>query len=415
MRILFVTPYVPSPVRIRPYAFIRDLARRGHEITLVCLVQPPTERRYVADVSRYCRAIYPVGLKRGEALREALRSLPGPLPLSVAYCRSTAMRVQVRELLKSGNFDLLHTEFVRATTSTSDLTGLPKVYDAVDSVALASERALQAPGVPLRRRLVAWLEWVKMRDYERAVLDDYDNVLVSSPVDAAVLEGREARIGGAPSAEQTASEGSGRPPIRVVPNGVDGDEFAFSDGEREPATLVFLGRMSYYVNVASLLWFYQEVFPLIRRRYPQVYLKIVGRDPVRRIADLASDPSVEVTGTVSDVRPHLGSATVSIAPMVTGSGIQNKLLEAMAVGAPSVATPIACQALEVEPDRELLIAKEADDFAAAVVRLLQDADLRRRVAHAARGYVERRHDWWVIGRRLERIYEELVAGRESRI
>ena len=104
MRILFVTPYVPSPVRIRPYAFIRELARRGHEVTLACLVQPEAERRYLADVSRYCRAIHPVGLHAAEAHRNALLSLPTRTPLSVAYCCSRGQRDLVRQLLEYKRF-----------------------------------------------------------------------------------------------------------------------------------------------------------------------------------------------------------------------------------------------------------------------------------------------------------------------
>jgi len=403
MRILFVTPYVPSPVRIRPYAFIRELARRGHEVTLVCLVQPASERRYVADVSRYCRAIHPVRLHSAEARRNALLSVPTRTPLSVAYCSSRRQRDLVRELVARGSFDVVHTEFVRAAPCTAHLNGCPKVYDAVDSLGLAAERALRAPGVPPKRRLFAALEWLKMRGYERAVLARFDRTLVSSPADGAALTaGSAARVDG-PSAVHGSS------PIRVIPNGVDGDEFAFDERPHDPATLIFLGKMSYYVNVASLLWFYAKVFPLVRRRRPGVRLEVVGRDPVRRILALASDPAVDVTGTVPDVRPHLGSATVSVCPMVTGAGIQNKLLESMAVGTPAVATTIACQALAVEPDRELLVADEADDFAEAVVRLLDDAELRRRLARAARQYVEQQHDWWEIGRRLEAIYDELVG------
>ena len=391
MRILFVAPYVPSPVRIRPYAFIRELARRGHELTLACLVQPASERQYLADVSRYCRAIHPVRLNHPEAHRNALFSLPTRTPLSVAYCSSRRMRAQVGQLVGSGGFDVVHTEFVRAAPWTAGLNGYPKVYDAVDSLALASQRAMRAPGVPPLRRLVAAFEWLKMRDYERAVLPRFDRVLASSPADGRVL-----------------AEGDGCDVV-VIPNGIDAEAFAFDEGPREARTIIFLGRMSYYVNVASLLWFYREVFPLVRRRVPGVRLKIIGRDPVRRISALTADGAVEVTGTVSDVRPHLGGATLSICPMVTGAGIQNKMLEAMAVGTPTVATSIACQALAVERDRELLVADEADDFAEAVLRLLGDEDLRRDLAHNARRYVEQHHDWWEIGHRLEMIYTELVG------
>lgn len=391
MRILFVTPYVPSPVRIRPYAFIRELAVRGHEVALVCLVQPAWEEKYVDDVARYCRAVHPVYLDRLGPYWNCLASLPTGTPLSVAYCRSRRARELVWRLAESDHCDLIHTEFVRAVPFTASVDGWPKVYDAVDSLTLAYRRTLSAPYVRLPRRLIALVEWLKMRHFEPRVLSCFDRAVVSSPADREALE----RAGGNS--------------VAVIPNGVDVDTFAFYEGVREEETLVFLGKMSYHVNIASVLWFYHQVLPLVRRQRPNIKLKIVGRSPAPRVMALAADDAIEVTGTVPDVRSYLSHATISICPMVTGSGIQNKMLEAMAIGTPTVSTTIACQALAVRSSRDVLVADEPAAFADAVLRLLEDEPLRRQLAANARRYVEQHHNWQTIGCQLEEIYRNLLA------
>jgi glycosyltransferase involved in cell wall biosynthesis len=326
-----------------------------------------------------------------ERYLNCLASLPTGTPLSVAYCRSRQARQLVEELVERGCYDVIHTEFVHATPFIAGLDGRPKVYDAVDSLTLTYRRSLSAAHVPPHRRLVALFEWLKMRRFESRVLRHFDRVVVSSPADREALE----RAGG-----------NG---VTVVPNGVSVRYFAFREEPRDEETIVFLGKMSYYVNVASVLWFYREVFPLIRRQRPRVRLKIVGRDPTPRITALAADDAVEVTGTVPDVRSHLARATVSICPMITGAGIQNKVLEAMAVGTPTVATTIACQALTVESGHDVLIADSAEAFAAGVLELLDDEGLRRQLTSNARRYVEQHHTWEIVGRQLEEIYNDLLG------
>lgn len=415
MKILFVSPYVPSPVRIRPYAFIRELARRGHEVTLVCLVQPAWEAQYLPDVSVYCHAVHPVFLGRFEPYVRTMLSLPSRTPLSVAYCQSNKFQTLIRDLDRHGNFDLIHTEFLRAAPATIHLTGRPKVYDAVDSLALAYRRSLSAAQVSVKQRAVALAEWVKISRYEPSILGYYDRLLVSSPADQKALgnghngnsghQNGGHRNGGYKNGGYT----NGDQRISVIPNGVDLEEFAYQDVPREPETIMFLGKMSYYVNVASILWFYHQVFPLIKKQRPSVKLKIVGRNPVPRISALASDPSVEITGTVPDVRPHLASATLSILPMVSGAGIQNKMLESMAVGTPCVSTSMACDALQVTPGEDVLVADTAADFGRSVLRLLEDAELRRRLSANGRRYVETYHAWDNIGDCLTGVYESLTS------
>jgi sugar transferase (PEP-CTERM/EpsH1 system associated) len=388
LRVLFVTPYVPSSVRIRPLALIRELARRGHQVTLACLVQPAWEARYLPEVAPHCEAVHPVHLKRFEPYPRLLMSLASPVPLSVAYCDSPALKQTISQLLARNGFDLVHTEFVRAAPATIDLNGHPKVFDLVDCTTLVYRRSISASHIPLIQRIVSFIEWVKMRDYEGRVLRHYDQVLISSPVDR-----KELRL---------------ELPVEVLPNGVDPDFFVFHDGDKSDAEIIFLGKMSYYVNVASVMWFYMKVFPLIRKERPHTRLVIVGRNPTKKITSLMSDPSVEVTGTVTDVRPFLQRASVAICPMVSGAGIQNKMLEAMAVGTPCVATSLACQALQVEPGKEVIIANKPEDFAQGVMALLDQPGMRRDISFAARSYVECYHDWKAVGAKLEHIYTNLT-------
>lgn len=389
LKILFVTPYVPSIVRFRPFALIRELAKHGHQINLICLVQPSWEETYLNDISHYCENIYPVYLNRYDPYIHALTSLPTRVPLSVAYCKSADLKKVVKNHITQKSYDLIHTEFIRAAPATFDILGLPKVFDAVDSLVLAYKRSLISSHVSLIQRMIALIEWLKMQKYEPWVMRHFDRLIVSSPIDRNYMRERGNLV-------------------EVIPNGVDIDYFSYSPEPRQASTIVFLGKMSYYINVASIMWFYKEIFPLVRRSHPNVNLQIVGRNPTPAIISLGKDPAIEVTGTVSDVRPYLKKASLSICPMVSGAGIQFKILESMAVGTPCVTTRLACMSLETISDQEVLVADSPNEFAAAVCTLLERPQLGRSLGECGRKYVEKHHDWHKIGNQLINVYSNLV-------
>jgi len=389
LHILFVTPYVPSKVRVRPYAFIRELDKLGHRVTLACLVQPSYEQIYLSEIEPYCEAVHPVYLRRFDPYLQTAGSFFTRQPLSVAYCDSPDFQNKVEELSYGDRFDLIHTEFIRATPITYRLNGFPKVYDAVDSLTLSYRRSITAANIPSMQRLIALVEWLKMRDYEPWIIQHYDKVVVSSPIDKNTFN-------------------SARREVEIIPNGVDLNYFNWYKGPREENSIVFLGKMSYYVNIASVLWFYHNVFPLVRRHHPKVRFNIVGRNPTPVITALGKDRSVEVTGTVPDVRPYLTKSTIAVCPMVSGAGIQNKMLEAMAMGLPCVATSLACQALQTQNGYDVLVADTAEDYANAISELLDHPEHRCRLAENGRHYVEQHHNWNGIGKQLDKLYRELL-------
>ena len=395
MRILFVTPHVPSLIRYRPWHFLRYLAAHGHHVTLLVLTRPGERRDTLSEVSRWCRDVIVAPVSWAGVARNCLLSLPGSMPLNVAFFGSPEARRTLARLARS-RFDVAHFEHLRTAQYAPLINGLPRLYDAVDCMTLLWSRAVQA-GRWRGRALAAWEFW-KTRRYEPRALGWMDGVVVTSEVDAAALRDMAPQL-----------------PIRAVCNGVDTDYFRPGPDLSDGRTLVFLGNMRYHANVASVLYFVREVMPLLWQRWPRCRLAIVGMDPVAEVRALARDARITVTGYVKDVRPYLSRATVGVCPIVYGAGVQNKALEFMASGLPVVVSPQACSGLKAEPDLELLVAREPLEWSNVLTRLLASPQVRRRLAAAGRGYVERHHSWEEATFQLEQAYEDVIGHRVQAI
>ncbi|MFL5669945.1 MAG: glycosyltransferase, partial [Chloroflexota bacterium] len=175
--------------------------------------------------------------------------------------------------------------------------------------------------------------------------------------------------------------------------------------------LVFVGAMSFPPNVAAVTWFAEHVFPRVRALRPTTTFAIVGRDPAPAVSALASLPGVVVTGAVADVRPWLAQAAVVVCPMVSGSGIKNKVLEAMAMARPVVATSLAVDGLGVSPGIHVELADDSQAMTTTIVRLLDDAEGRASIGSAARAFVRGSYSWEACAERYEALYEELAGPR----
>lgn len=196
--------------------------------------------------------------------------------------------------------------------------------------------------------------------------------------------------------------------VAVVPNGVDTAAYS-ENGTRGDGRLIFHGVMNYAPNEAAAEFLVKDVMPLIRPACPNVQLSIVGRSPSERVRRLGAYPDVEVTGEVPEVRPWLSRSSVAVCPMVNGTGIRNKLLEAMANSLPCVTTPLALQGIDAEPGRHLLVASDALGISEKVVQVLRDQRYAREVGQAGHDYVLRNHNWDMVVESYERIYAEAMS------
>lgn len=391
MRILYLTPYVPSLVRVRPYQFIRHLAALGHSVTLLCLAGRDEEPAALQELRRYCAEVLLVPTSGRQAAIQALRALPTSLPLQAAYGQSAELVAQARRL--ADRHDVVHIEHLRGSSYGPPLRGHPLLLDAVDCISLLFERTLRQ-GTSLAGRARALLDLARTRAAEGRYGATFGQIAVTSPEDRWALD--LLRPANVPA-----------PQITVVPNGVDLGAFTPMPAEgRAPATLLLGGKMSYHANEAAALYLGREIMPQIWRARPDVRCRIVGRDPTPAVQALGADARIEVTGEVPSMPAELAGATLAVVPLRYGVGIQNKVLEAMATATPVVATPQAAQAL---PQRDaLVLAGTANAFADAVLRLLDCPQERQRLGDAGRRYVETYHDWHRSAEQLLACYQRAV-------
>lgn len=395
MNILFVTPYIPSLIRVRPYNLLRALAARGHRVTLLAL-QPPSDAAEPLDALRaVCAAVHVVPHGRGRTLLNGLAALPSRTPLQAAYSRSAEFARRARAVIAAEPFDAAHVEHLRGALLADALDSLPVVFDSVDSIALLFEKVLKDAPTP-KSRLLAALDLGRTRRFEGQLTARFAQVAVTSAADRAAL----VTLGCDPTR------------VTVIPNGVDLDYFQPQDVERDPLRLVFTGKMSYHANVAAVEDLANTIMPLVWKHQPDANLQIVGKDPAPVIQALGQHPRIHVTGYVPDLRPYLARAAVAVSTVRYGVGIQNKVLEAMAMATPVVCSPQASSALTAQPGRDLLVGETPEAIAAHIVALLNAPERRAALGAAGRRYVEAEHTWDSAAARFEGLYE--MAARQRR-
>jgi sugar transferase (PEP-CTERM/EpsH1 system associated) len=389
MRILFLTPRFPYPPlkgdSLRAYHQLRTLST-NHKITLLSLAEAPVSAEDYRQVADLCERVIVVPLPKWRAMLNMGLGLLSRQPLQVRYYQSAAFRRLLKTTLATEQFDVVHATLIRMLPYVWDLQGPPVVVDLIDSLSLnLSARYKEARSL---KRLAYGLEYQRVRAYERAVVRHFPGLAVSSPADRQVLS----------------CEGSN--PVEVIPNGVDIDRFPFHDPDgREPETLVFTGNMGYPPNEDAVLWFADELWPLLRAERSGVRLWVVGTNPGERVRALErTNPGIEVLGQVPDVTTYLHRATLAVCPMTTGSGIQNKVLEAMSAGAPVVSTSLANRGVRGVPGRDLIVAHDAQEFATAVSNLLDDPAKRAYLAQNGRTFVEAHYRWEQHAKRLSALY-----------
>jgi glycosyltransferase involved in cell wall biosynthesis len=407
LNILFVSPYVPNKIRVRPYNWIRYLAQLGHRITLLTVCASDGDRLSLEDLDNYCDRILPVNLPTWRSYFNCLAALPSKEPLQAVYSWEPTLAENLYNFaLKDDgaeHYDIVHVEHMRGARYGVDLlsrfasrsTRLPIVWDSVDSISLLFRQALVHRSSFLSRELTR-IELGRTEPYEGWLVDQFDRVLVTTENDKQALLSLRAQAG---------SEDL----IEVLPNGVDLGYFSPPiKRTRDEQTVILSGKMSYHANISMVMGFMEDIMPYVWERKPDVQVWIVGKDPPPKLKAYAQHQNVQVTGTVDDIRPYLRRATLSASPIKYGVGIQNKVLEAMACATPVILSSQASSALEVQNGNEVVIADDPLDFAGKLVMLLDEPERRERMGEAGRRFVEMNHDWSGIAARLEEIYTQTI-------
>lgn len=398
MKILFVTPYLPSPpyfgAQRRLDGLMRGLAEQ-HEVSLLSFNGRSAEhQRSLAVTREYCREVVTVeddllNVDQVRKRRMQLRSLVSRRSFEHRSMASAEFQAQLERMVARDRYDVVQIEF--AQMGIYRVPRHPKMRVVLDEhnieYDLARRTAGAAGGLP--RKLYNAVNWLKLRREEHAAWRKADGVALTSKRDEEVLQ-RD--VPGTRTA--------------VVLNAVDLEAFRPNDVPRDPATLLFLGAINYYPNTEGVLYFLDHVFPKIVARRPDVKFQIVGMKPPDSVLARKSH-NVEVTGFVEDPQPYLDKATAVVVPLRIGGGTRFKIVEAMAKGKAVVSTRIGAEGIEVVHDRHVLFADEPEAFAEQVERLLDDPALAIRLGRAARELAEEKHSWRAAVTVLENFYDEL--------
>ena len=381
-KLLYLVHRIPYPPdkgdKVRSYHLLKHLVAR-HEVHVGTFVDDPADRVHVDALRALCAGLHVVHLGPRRARLASLAGLATGEALTLRYYRDAGLARWVRELVRRERIDAV-VAFSSSVVPYAEGLGLPVLVDFVD-VDSAKWREYA-----LRHR---WpLSWLYRREGERLL--DYERAAAARSAWSYFATESEAEL-----FRRLAPECAGR--VEGMDNGVDAAYFApdptrpspFATGE---IPLVFTGAMDYWPNVDAVVWFTREVLPRLAERWPALRFHIVGRNPAPSVRALAG-PSVDVTGTVADVRPWLQHAAVVVAPLRLARGIQNKILEAMAMARPVVAATACAEAMRVDCGRELSTASGGHDYVREVDALLAEPARAAAMGAAARARVLSDYSW----------------------
>ena len=405
IKILILTPQFPYPphqgTTLRNFNLITGLAQH-HQVHLLSFGDPGGQTD--TPVHTACQSVQvvpPPQRSMGQRLKALLLSRLPDMALRLPSAQfqtslGAALEREVPDVVEVEGIELAQYLFQVAAGPGGQKRPL-LVFDDHNAEYVLQQRAFETDIRQPKRWVGAaysFVQWQRLRRYERMACRTADQVVTVSETDAEVLRDL------VPGLEPT-----------VVPNGVDMGFYTAPvpplEAQDGPGAwdVVFTAKMDFRPNVDAVLWFSQEVLPRIRHESHETRFWVVGKDPHPRLAALADDPAVVVTGWVDDVRPYIASAAVYAIPLRIGGGTRLKVLEAMAMSKAIVSTALGCEGFDLVPDQELLIADKPADFADAVLALLRDPQRRGRMGRAARRFAGSRYDWRMIVPRLERVYE----------
>ena len=375
MKIFVLLPRIPFPLekgdKLRAFNQIKQLAKHN-EIVLCALNDNPkvNEQDAFHALQPYCQSINFIKITKPQILLGLVRAFLKGLPMQCGYFYNRKAVKKIDTLIAKHKPDMLFGQLLRVAEYIRH-KDLPKAIDYQDIFSYGMKR--RADIASFLTRPIYNMEYRRLSRYEAAIFEDFDVKTIISEPDKALFPHER------------------RNEILVIPNGVDHDYF--NPQEREKTyDLVFTGNMSYPPNVNAVEYLANEILPVVWKTLPDVKLYIAGATPDPKVKKAASERII-VSGWLDDIRDAYAQSRVFIAPMRIGTGLQNKLLEAMSMRLPSITSPLANASLGAKPDEEILIGNNAEEMAQHIITLLTDQEKAERLALAGYNFTNRVYDW----------------------
>lgn len=380
MKLFVIVSRVPYPLdkgdKLRAYHQIKELSKRN-EIHLCCLDDNNTSEESITHLKSICKEVSVFKLNKFKIYLNLFWALFSSKPFQVHYFYQLTVHSKIKQLIRVYNPDRIFCQLIRTAEYVKNEHTIVKTLDYMDAFSKGIDRRIETAGLlkPIFRE-----EAKRLLKYEHLIFDYFDEHSIISEEDRQLIYHQN------------------RDKIEVVTNGID-TTFFKPLAENKSYDIIFVGNMSYAPNVSAVLFLVQEIVPLLSK---DIKVLIAGAEPSKEIKRLASS-TIKVTGWIEDIREAYNSAKVFVAPLFIGTGLQNKLLEAMSMELPCITTELVNNSLKAENGLELEIANTAEDFANRISNLLNDIPKRDLLGKAARHFVEEEYSWEESTKKLEHI------------
>jgi sugar transferase (PEP-CTERM/EpsH1 system associated) len=388
MKILALLSRVPYKLdkgdKLRAYHQLKKLAER-HEIILFALCEETEAVRQEAqaELEKFCSHVFLQPLRKIKVAQNLVKALGNNKPFQVNYFYDSAAQKALNQVIEQHQPDHIFCQLIRMAEYVRHQKTIPATLDYMDAFSTGVQRRIES--APFFLKSLFKIEAERLLRYETEVFGDFQHTTIISRQDRSLIEH--------PRNHE----------IEIIPNGIDTEFFAPQTVEKK-YDLVFAGNMSYAPNVETAVYLVNKVLPILLKQRPGISLVLAGSNPSPRVKALAG-ANVLVTGWLDDIREAYASARVFVAPMFIGTGVQNKILEAMAMEIPCVTSPLVNNGVGSIPGEHLLTAATPETFAAQVLKLLDEPALSAQIAVNALKFVRENYDWNKAVHRLEMLME----------
>lgn len=397
MHILVINPYLVGEYSFggakRTFRMIKYFAR-FEKVSLACFDENFQAGSYIwkSEVFDFCRHVLTVPMPKTNVFCKGVNFLFRPLPASVCFYKNIELKKNIQDYIKNSEVDFIHVEFFEMAPFTSEVSNLiPKTLVSQEILSAAKESGLQ--GID---RIKNWVQAPKIKRYEHTITEKFDRVYCIT------------------QEEQSFFKKKGVNNCNVYPHVVSTSEFSPSANNKEKVgNILFIGDFRHQPNQDALQWFLQSVFPLVKEQNLSLTFNVIGANFDDSMVKGLNVEGVQIHGEVQDIKPWYDMAELFVNPVVTGGGMRGKVLEAMSMEKAVVSTPLGVQGISIKDREEVFLAQLPQNFANAIVALIQDPQKRKEIACKARALVRKLYDEHVVFGKLLNDYRELYEEKKK--
>jgi glycosyltransferase involved in cell wall biosynthesis len=384
MRVCILLSRIPYPLekgdKLRAYHQIHQFIEQGNDVHVICLHLEKKDESTVRSLEQLGGKWTFLFLSKWQCVLNSIRAVYNPLPFQVNLYYNRNIKRQIHQIIHDFQPDHIYSQLIRTSEYVKDLVDIPKTLDYMDALSSGLERRSNFSGL-----IASWfwkLEQKRVSRYERIIYHYFDHTTIISKQDSALI--------GLPQQ---------RSPV-VIPNGIDTDKFHRVHPKPTMFTVLFTGNMNYPPNKDAALFLSNEIMPLVRKKHPDVRLIIAGASPSNEIKQLNSPPLTTITGWMLNINMAYEQANLFVAPMRMGSGMQNKILEAMSMDLPVITSEIASQAFTDSVIEHIKIASTAEEFAIKIIEEIESPS-----PTFTRNLIQENYNWKDINTRLIELFK----------